>query len=468
MDVTITHHGARTGVTGSCHELWINEKQSVLVDIGLFQGAETSPGAATQDNQAIDFPIEHIEALIVTHCHIDHVGRLPWLLIAGFRKPIYCTRATAHLLPLVIADALRVGMTRNGALIERITSVVSELLVPVDYQDWVSVHDDLRIRFHQAGHILGSAFVECEVGLPAKRVVFSGDLGCKNSPLLPDPCPVPADTDYLVLESTYGDRNHENRAERADRLKSIVEHCVRDRGAILIPAFSIGRTQELLYELEDIIYREQQDPESPHRGVWEKMVVIVDSPMAAEFTKQYRQMKALWDDEATQRIEENRHPLNFARLHTVNSHDEHVRIVNYLRSTGDPCIVIAASGMCTGGRMVNYLRALLPDPRTDVLFVGFQAEGTPGRDIQRYGPRGGWVELDGERIDIRAQVHTLGGYSAHAGQRELMEFVGDLATGEAYVREVRLVHGDAAVQRKFREVLLERFPDLQVSCATDV
>ncbi|TRW50209.1 MBL fold metallo-hydrolase [Aliidiomarina halalkaliphila] len=467
MDVQIIHHGARTGVTGSCHELWFNPQQSVLVDIGLFQGAETSPGSATQDNQAIDFPIEHVEALVVTHCHIDHVGRLPWLLIAGFRKPIYCTRATAHLLPLVIEDALKVGMTRNGALIAQVTALIRELLVPVDYQEWVSVHDDLQIRFHQAGHILGSAFVECEVGPSGKRVVFSGDIGCKNSPLLPDPCPLPVGTDYLVLESTYGDRNHENRVERASRLKAIVEHCVSDRGAILIPAFSIGRTQELLYELEDIIFQERNNPDSPHRGVWEKMVVIVDSPMAAEFTKQYRAMKDLWDCEATQRLEEQRHPLNFSRLHTVNSHDEHVRIVNYLRSTADPCIVIAASGMCTGGRMVNYLRALLPDPRTDVVFVGFQAEGTPGRDIQRWGPRGGYVDLEGERIYIRAEIHTLGGYSAHADQQELMEFVGDLASGTAYVSEVRLVHGDAHVQRQFRDVLRERFPALEVSCATD-
>lgn len=467
MDVKLQHHGARVGVTGSCHELWYTETDSVLIDIGLFQGAETSPGSATQDNQAVDFPLDSVRALIVTHCHIDHVGRLPWLLIAGFRGPIYCTEATAHLLPLVIEDALKVGMTRNGALIAQVVGLIQELLRPVRYEETITIAENLEISFHQAGHILGSSFVRCRLPNSRRQIVFSGDLGCKNTPLLPDPAPLPAQTDYLVLESTYGDRNHENRAERAQRLQAIVEHCVADRGAILIPAFSIGRTQELLYELEDIIHREGSNPDSPHHDTWRKMTVIVDSPMAAQFTQQYRRMKELWDEEATQRVHEDRHPLNFARLHTVNGHEEHERIVNYLRSTGDPCIVIAASGMATGGRMVNYLRALLPDPRTDVLFVGYQAAGTPGRDIQRYGPRGGWVELEGQRIDIKAQVHTLGGYSAHADQQELMEFVGDVEQGIAYVQEVRLVHGDIDVQRTFADKLQRVFPKLTVSCAAD-
>lgn len=477
MDVI--HHGAAQGLTGSCHELKLSSGRAVLVDIGLFQGAETSSdsrsASAESENaqQAISFPIDHIDALIITHCHIDHVGRLPWLLIAGFRGPIYCTRATAHLLPMVIEDALKVGMTRNGGLIQAVLKLLDGMLRPVRYNDWVTVADDLNVRFRQAGHILGSSYVECDVGTEGsqQRVVFSGDLGCKNSPLLPDPEPLEY-ADMLVLESTYGNRNHENREQRQERLRNVIEHCVVDRGAVLIPAFSIGRTQELLYELEDIIHQYRQNAQAgtvednalsnPH--IWDEIVVIVDSPMAAQFTQQYRQMKDLWDEEARERLDDDRHPLNFGRLHVVDTHQEHERLVNFLRSSGEPCIVIAASGMCTGGRMVNYLRALLPDPRTDVLFVGFQARGTPGHDIQRYGPRGGYVILDGQRIDIKAQVYTLGGYSAHADQGELIEFIGSAA----YVSHVRLVHGDPAVQREFAELLRTEFAGLTVSCAADL
>ncbi len=498
--IEIIHHGAASGVTGSCHELVVSEDVSVLIDIGLFQGAETSGsegarGGSNENNQAIDFSIERVKALIITHCHIDHVGRLPWLLIAGFRGPIYCTRATAHLLPMVIEDALKVGMTRNREVIQGVLGTLASMLTPADFDDWVQVLPELKVRFRQAGHILGSAYVECQKmgslsrssgtlasAPPTKAidypevnkvpelhltdpnflVVFSGDLGCKNSPLLPDPTPLER-ADMLVLESTYGDKNHENRSERQARLKRVVERCVKDRGAVLIPAFSIGRTQELLYELEDIIFECKSREGAREGNIWQDIIVIVDSPMAAEFTRQYRKMRDLWDAEALGRVADDRHPLNFKRMHIVDTHAEHQRLVNYLKSTGEPCIVIAASGMCTGGRMVNYLRALLPDPRTDVLFVGYQAAGTPGRDIQTYGPGGGYVELEGQRIWIKAQIHTLGGYSAHADQQELIDFI---ANAEQ-VKHVRLVHGDANVQREFRGVLQHRFPNMKIDCACD-
>lgn len=439
-EYNIIHHGAREGVTGSCHELLLPNGKALLVDIGLFQGEEMSSTGGNASFQEIDFPIDHVKALILTHCHIDHVGRLPWLLTAGFNGPIYCTRATALLLPLVIEDALKVGVTKNRGLIEAVLQRVTALLVPIDYDVWHKLEPPAaRIRFRQAGHILGSSYVEVDINPPqgsTQRIVFSGDLGCKNSPLLPDPMPL-EHADVLVLESTYGDKNHENREQRQQRLRQVIEHCVSDQGTVLIPAFSIGRTQELLYELEDIIHHCKGD--SLAEGlIWQDMVVILDSPMAAQFTRQYRAMRDLWDQEARTRIAERRHPLNFETLHVVDSHEEHHRIINYLRETGAPCIVIAASGMCTGGRMMNYLKALLPDPRTDVVFVGYQAQGTPGRAIQQYGPRGGYVELDGERIDIKAEIHTLGGYSAHADQRELIEFV----QSASHIGEVRLVHGD--------------------------
>lgn len=471
---SIIHHGARDGVTGSCHELRLANGAGLLVDIGLFQGEESSASGSNANVQEVEFAVEHLCALLVTHCHIDHVGRLPLLLSAGFNKPIYCTRATALLLPMVIEDALRVGVTQNRGLIQAVSERVRSLLRPVEYDVWVGVEvfgggvgvaevagvtgvsgvagvtgvdaPQVQVRFRQAGHILGSSYVEVALERD-QRVVFSGDLGCKNSPLLPDPTALER-ADVLVLESTYGDRNHEARETRQQRLQSVIEHCVSDRGTVLIPAFSIGRTQELLYELEDIIHHCRGRALAD--GVtWRDLVVILDSPMAAQFTQQYQAMRDLWDADARERLADNRHPLNFDRLHVVESHAEHERIIGYLRDSGDPCIVIAASGMCTGGRMLNYLKALLPDPRTDVVFVGYQAEGTPGRAIQRYGPRGGYVELDGTRVDIRAEVHTLGGYSAHADQRELIEFV----QNASYVGEIRLVHGDQSAKTHLAEKL---------------
>lgn len=451
----VIHHGAFNGVTGSCHELYLTDEDAVLIDCGLFQGVESAntvsdePGSASTPH--IDFALDHVRALIVTHCHIDHVGRIPYLLIAGFRGPIYCTRATAKLLPLVIEDALRIGLTRDRQLIASVLDLLSSLLVAVEYDEWTPLpfvpDNKVRLRFRQAGHILGSAYAEFDwlnerselTGHPY-RIVFSGDIGCRNTPLLPDPQPLEY-ADRLYLESTYGDRLHESRSDREERLRSVIERCVSDGGAVLIPAFSIGRTQELLYEIEDII--------ATHGDFWPAITVILDSPMATEFTQLYQELSDLWDADALARSASGRNPLDFARLHVVESHADHEHVVNFLQSSGEPCIVIAASGMCAGGRMQNYLQALLPDPRTDVVFVGYQAEGTPGRDIQHYGPQGGYVELDGERVTIRAGVHTLGGYSAHADQGELLDFV----LQARHVGRVGLIHGSPAAQKALTDLL---------------
>jgi metallo-beta-lactamase family protein len=257
-----------------------------------------------------------------------------------------------------------------------------------------------------------------------------------------------------VIESTYGDSLHQDRRERSLRLKQVVERALQDSGAVLIPAFSIGRTQEILYEIEGLIHRYGGDRAGPHR--WQDLEIIVDSPLAASFTRVYRQLKPYWDSEALARVRSGRHPLSFEQLYTVGDHAQHQTAVNYIRERGHPCIVIAASGMCAGGRIVNYLKALIGDPRTDILFIGYQAAGTPGRDIQTFGPEGGWVELDGQRFDIRAQVHTISGYSAHADQKNLVDFVGRMKVRPGHIR---IVHGDedakAELQRRLRALLPE-------------
>ncbi len=460
----IIHHGAVTGVTGSCHELFVGAGNSVLIDCGLFQGEEASPGGAHADQLEIDFDIRQVRALLVTHCHIDHVGRIPWLIGAGFDGPIYCSEPTAELLPLVLEDALRIGVTRNEGLIRRFLKRIKKRLKPLGYAQWAVVLPAstgvfLKIRFQPAGHILGSAYIEClaKVAGEQKKIIFSGDLGAPYAPLLPAPKP-PYSADLLVLESTYGDRLHEGRRERRNRLQAVVERCFENRGVILFPAFSIGRTQELLYELEAILH--QCRGRKAGRNIdWDDVEVIVDSPLASEFTKVYRRLQPFWDREAKRRLMQGRHPLSFEQMTTIREHQDHLAAVNYLKKTARPTIVLAASGMCSGGRIVNYLKALIGDSRTDVVFVGYQAAGTPGRAIQRYGPEGGYVFFDEKRYTIRAGVYTLGGYSAHADRDSLVRFVKGMRRRPA---EVRLVHGDDEAKRALKEALQVALPETKV------
>lgn len=211
---------------------------------------------------------------------------------------------------------------------------------------------------------------------------------------------------------------------------------------MIIPAFSVGRTQELLYGLGGIIHSA-----GCKHPMWQSLEIIVDSPLAARFTQVYRSLKPYWDNEAQQRLRAGRHPLNFANLYMVDDHTTHEQTVRYLAESGRPAVVIAASGMCAGERVVNYLKAMLGDARHRVLFVGYQGAGTPGRDIQRYGPEGGWVTLDGERYDIRAGVTTISGYLAHADQQDLLNFIKRM---RQWPKEIRLVHGDNSARQALK------------------
>ncbi|WP_312447931.1 MBL fold metallo-hydrolase [Stutzerimonas nitrititolerans] len=556
----IQHHGAKDGVTGSCHQLDMNATTSLLVDCGLFQGDDASiPSGEGGSRLPIDFPLDTIKALVVTHVHIDHVGRIPYLLAAGFAGPILCSEASAKLLPIVLEDAFKLSFSRDQQRIERYIDIVQSRLVALPYQHWFTLVDteelNARIRLQRAGHILGSAYVEIDLNYPqageSKRIVFSGDLGAPHAPFLMPPKP-PERADILVLESTYGDRLHEDRQTRRQRLEAVIEQALQDQGTVLIPAFSIGRTQELLYELEEIIHTRSVGESSlanmlpsetvpasvgasslansntdrpplpteeratptlplptkeraapilplpsekransdhlplpsgeragvrgretmPENGItsestgvrgetagntpetnWPELPIILDSPLASRFTAAYRELKPYWNQEARDRVQFGRRPLGFEQLITIDSHADHQRIVNHLTQTARPAIVIAGGGMCSGGRIVNYLKAMLHDPRHDVLFVGYQAKGTPGHAIQQYGPRGGYVDLDGERFDIRAKVTSIGGYSAHADQKGLVEFVTGM---QQWPTEIRVVHGE----QKAKQALSVRFHEV--------
>jgi metallo-beta-lactamase family protein len=472
----ILHHGAVHGTTGSCHELVVSDDSSILIDCGLFQGSDTSPYGASAANLAIDFDLKRVKALVLTHVHIDHVGRLPWLLAAGFDGPIFCSEPSAALLPIVLEDAFRMRFSRQPASVQRYIKLIESRLSPIPYRRWYPLFDGLDIRLQRAGHILGSAYIECRAGacrhadsgvtdsasaIKAKhhdgaatrtaaptRIIFSGDLGAPHAPILPAP-KSPWGCDILVLESTYGDRQHEDRRSRRNRLKKVLTRALEDQGTVLIPAFSIGRTQELLYELEDIIYR-HADAEVAPGYTWKDLPIILDSPLASRFTAVYRQLTRFWEAEALKRVLAGRRPLAFDQLITVDRVDAHQRMVRHLADSARPAVVISGSGMCTGGRIVNYLKAMLHDPRHNILLVGYQAAGTPGRQIQQAGQGGGEVLLDGHRYVINARVDTLGGYSAHADRSGLIRFVSGMRQPP---REIRIVHGDRDAKLSLRGAL---------------
>ncbi|PNG15463.1 MBL fold metallo-hydrolase [Stutzerimonas stutzeri] len=532
----IEHHGAKDGVTGSCHQLRMNATTSLLIDCGLFQGNDASiPGEPGSDRLAIEFPLDTIKALVVTHVHIDHVGRIPYLLAAGFEGPILCSEPSAKLLPIVLEDAFKLSFSRDHAQVEKYIRLVEQRIIALPYQRWFTLDDSdgllARIRLQRAGHILGSAYVEIDLSYPqtgeGKRVVFSGDLGAPHAPFLMPP-ESPERADILVLESTYGDRLHEDRSTRRQRLEAVIEQALEDQGTVLIPAFSIGRTQELLYELEDIIQSKQRPaadlshlpsgerarvrgdacdealassdippfppgeragvrgaaspeaasdsdqpplPSGERAGVrgkgasvnaaepgtepnWPELPIILDSPLASRFTEAYRNLKPYWNQEARERIQSGRRPLAFEQLVTIDSHSDHQSVVNHLAQTARPAIVIAGGGMCSGGRIVNYLKAMLGDKRHNVLFVGYQAKGTPGHEIQTYGPKGGYVYLDGERIDVRAGIASIGGYSAHADQKGLVGFVTGM---HQWPTEIRVVHGEEGAKRELSAQLCTQY-----------
>ncbi|MFK3818830.1 MBL fold metallo-hydrolase RNA specificity domain-containing protein [Pseudomonas sp. NPDC089407] len=466
----ISHHGGTRGVTGSCHQLHLGPATSLLIDCGLEQGRDEVVGAQFTP---LGFDVAGIQALVVTHVHIDHVGRIPALLAAGFRGSILCSEPSARLLPLVLEDAIKLAVSTDPVQVERYLALLNRLIVPVPFGQWHCALEQSElacaIRLQRAGHLLGSAYVECDVRVQGdqkpSRVVFSGDLGAPGNPLL-FPVRPPERADTLVLESTYGGRMHAGRCDRQQRLEALIERALADNGTVLIPAFSLGRTQELLYELEDILYRKSLlKSELPALGddpvgliEWSRLPIILDSPLAQRITGTYLELHEYWRCEARQRLGEGRAPLAFSQLVCVDTHAKHQKVVNYLKSTGRPAIVIAGNGMCAGGRIVNYLKAMLGDPRHEVVFVGYQAKGTPGAVIQASEGVQGFVQLDldGDMYEIRAKVMTLPGYSAHADQQGLIRFA--LGAGQP-AKRVLLVHGEREAKASLASALRRKARD---------
>jgi len=436
------HLGGHRTVTGSCHLVRLRGLH-LLVDCGLAQGGDS---VLPMDQWPV--PPSRIDYVLLTHAHLDHVGRLPDLLDAGFRGEILATHATKALLAPMLEDAL--GFThRSRERSRKLLDLLDELSWGFEYGETFHLKKGVKFRLGRAGHILGSAFVRLEWGDAPCSAVFSGDLGACGTPLLPDPDP-PEPCRLLFLESTYGDRLHEDRKARADRLGRALVHALADGGKVFVPAFALGRTQELLYELDRLFSEPRLKEAFPELQGAGRPPVFIDSPLGLRITDIYASLGQFWDREARDLLRRGDHPLHFEGLYGVRDHRDHLHLVD---SPG-PAVVVAGSGMCTGGRVVDHLAKGLDDPRNDVLFVGYQAAGTPGRDILRYGERpDGYAVLDGRRVPIRARVRALGGYSAHADRSDLLRWVESMGEKPG---KIRLIHGEDDARRALGRELERR------------
>ncbi len=424
----VTLLGAVNAVTGAMTRVRLGG-HTVLVDCGIAQGDEARRWRMPEE--AFD-----VDAVILTHGHNDHVGSLPVLLNGGFSGAIYGTRSTLDLAMLVLQDGLRLQGASDREVLA-FESRFRKLWRPIAYTPSATgpgetLTSDLRFRLHEAGHILGSSSVELFTS--HNRVIVSGDLGRPNAPLLADPnttwAPGPQ-VDVAVLETTYGDRNHHQGHDDIERsLERVIKRAVADGGHILVPAFAIGRTQVLIYHLNTLI----------ETGRIKDLMVAVDSPLGLRVTELHHQARHLFDKDALTKLAAGDDPLNFDQLYAVHKYQHSVR----LRDVKDPMLVIAGSGMCTGGRIVGHLQELLPRPETCVLFIGYQASGTPGRTIQS-ARRGDVVRIGGEDVRVQATIETISGLSAHADRDELLTWCRALPNP----KRIALHHGEPEAQQAF-------------------
>jgi metallo-beta-lactamase family protein len=446
---TIQFFGAAREVTGSCYLLCTTGRR-VLLECGTRQGREAEE-AERQNQNDLPPALGSIDSVILSHAHLDHSGALPRLVRQGFRGPIYCTPATADLLRVLLMDAVFLHLKdvqyenqrreRAGKpLLEpqftpEDCEAVLQLCVEAGYGEATVVSPEITLRFHDAGHILGSAIVELKIaeGGRTRRLVFSGDLGNAESVLMPPPTAM-ENADVVLMEGTYGDRDHRPYAETVAEFSEALDAADRDGGNVLIPAFAVGRTQEVLFHLACL----------HNAGKLRQSLVVLDSPMAIDVTQLYQRHRALLDPKDLARMGAGGHfkqALDFLRLART---PEESMAVNRFTSGA---IIIAGSGMCEGGRIRHHFKHNLWRRQTHLIFVGFQAQGTLGRRIVDGAEV---VRLFGQEIAVKAQIHTLGGFSAHAGQAQLLAWAGHFKGKPRF----HLVHGEdealSALQQAMR------------------
>jgi metallo-beta-lactamase family protein len=443
----ITFVGAAREVTGSCHVLRVNGS-TVLLDCGMFQGKRSESGVK---NRELPIPIDEIDAVVLSHAHIDHSGRLPFLVAHGYSKTIWSTSATRDLCAVMLADSAHIQekdaeflAKRNKEVLEPLYGMrhavrTMELMVGIPYNKPFDVVPGVVGTYIDAGHILGSATVilDCTEGGVTKRLVFSGDIGRSGLAIIRDPV-TPTGANALIMESTYGNRDHESVDGARANLARVVRETAARGGRVLIPAFAVGRTQEILYNLHSLV----------NEGAIPSIPIYVDSPLAIDTTTVFELHPETYDqsEDMVKRVKELFH---FPLVHFTRDVEESKAI----NAAHGPMIVIAASGMVEAGRILHHLANGASDPRNTILIVGFQAEHTLGRRIVERQPM---LKIFGEEVPLRAQVEVINGYSAHADRSELNAWIDRVKAASPEFGPVWLVHGEADVQDEYRTALSSR------------
>ena len=446
--------GAATGVTGSCH-LLSTENHKILLDCGQFQGGKAQDAL---NEEPFPFDPAEIECVILSHAHIDHCGRLPLLVKRGFRGAIYCTDATADLLEVMLKDSgfihekeaewqSRKNERAGRKPVEPLYTVKDseetlKYVRPVMYDQLFEINDEMKVVFNDAGHILGSAIIELWTTEDDNvyKTVFSGDLGVLDRPILRDPTIIKK-ADYVIMESTYGNRLHPENATSIEQLLDIIIKTTRRGGTVVIPSFAVGRTQELIYEFNRF-YLERPE----YKDELEKLTVYIDSPMATSATEVFRRNAQVFDEETKAYILKGDNPLDFPNLRFTRSTAES----QALNMDRKPKIIISASGMCEAGRIRHHLKHNLWDPKSSVIFVGYQAEGTLGRMLTE-GQKD--VVLFGEAVHVNAEIYNLEGFSGHADKEGLL---GWLSGFQVKPKQLFLVHGELDSKEALAASIRER------------
>lgn len=446
--------GASSGVTGSCH-LITTENYKILLDCGQFQG-----GKAQEALNYEEFPFNpaDVDYLILSHAHIDHCGRIPLLVKRGFTGDIYCTDATAELLEIMLKDSgyihekeaewknkknERAGRPFVEPLYTYNDAVAAlKFIKPVLYDQLIELNDEMKICFNDAGHILGSAITELWVteNENVSKIVFSGDLGVMERPILRNPTIIKK-ADYVIMETTYGNRLHPENSLDVKRLMDIIRDTAARGGTTVIPSFAVGRTQELLYELNKVI-----DNDSEYRKDFENLKVYVDSPMATTATEVFNHNAQVFDEDTKAYIARGDHPLEFKNLKFTKTSQESM----WLNTNSDPKVIISASGMCEAGRIRHHLKHNLWNKKASIVFVGYQAEGTLGRFLVEGAEE---VTLFGEKIQVNAEIHNLEGFSGHADRDGLLQW---LSGFQKEPKHIFLVHGEPQAKEDFAVTVKEK------------
>ena len=442
----IQFYGAAKTVTGSCHILHINGK-TVLLDCGLYQGK----GEKVFGNEEFDFNPKEVDYVILSHAHIDHSGRIPLLYKMGFKGEILSTEATKDLCSIMLPDSghihesevewknrkrVRRGLkTLEPLYTAKLAELSLQLFRGVPYDEMIELFDGLKIRFRDAGHLLGSAIIELyitEKNQEEVKLVYSGDLGNINKPILKDPTIINY-ADYLIIETTYGNRVHPEIQEDLKELLKIIKETFARGGNVIIPSFAVGRTQEILYELNK--YVENEDLKD--------IKVYIDSPLAIQATKIFESHNEDYDEEAKEFVMKGEYPFRFDGLRFSVSSNDSIEINKIQRNA----IIISASGMCDAGRIKHHLKHNLWRKESSIVFVGYQAEGTLGRNIV-----GGakTVKIFGEPIVVKAHIYNLEGLSGHADRNGLLNWIENFMEKP---KEILLVHGDEEAQVNFQQLL---------------